>query len=286
MKNSLIISSAALFMVFGIALPAHTQDQQTEKKDKQEQKRETKKEAKPDQRAQQPQEHDRQRQPVQQPRQTQERPQQREQEGQDRRTQDSKQNEDRQHQQDQRQQQERGREQEQRIQQIQNQERQQQQGQAQQQRQDEDRQQGFGGHPDHDVQRDSPQRLRREGNPEQQRAWQSTWQNHRARSWQSDHRSWQQRGGYNGYRIPEDRYRGYFGPEHSFRISGQPFAVYDGYPRFQYEGYWITLLDPWPEYWSNDWYDNDDVYVDYRDDGYYMYDRRYPNIAIAISISM
>ena len=121
---------------------------------------------------------------------------------------------------------------------------------------------------------------------DQQRVWQSTWQEHRARSWQSDHRSWQQRGGYNGYRIPEDRYRGYFGPQHWFRISGQPFAVYGGYPRFQYEGYWITLLDPWPEYWSNDWYDNDDVYVDYRNDGYYMYNRRYPGAGIAISISM
>ena len=62
--------------------------------------------------------------------------------------------------------------------------------------------------------------------------------------------------------------------------------VYGGYPRFQYEGYWITLIDPWPEYWSNDWYDNDDVYIAYGDDGYYMYNHRYPGIGIAISISM
>lgn len=62
--------------------------------------------------------------------------------------------------------------------------------------------------------------------------------------------------------------------------------VYNGYPRFQYEGYWVTFLDPWPEYWSNDWYDNDDVYIDYRNDGYYMYDQRYPGVAIAIDISM
>ena len=89
-----------------------------------------------------------------------------------------------------------------------------------------------------------------------------------------------------GFRSPQDRYRGYFGPQHWFRISGRPFMVSGGYPRFQYEGYWITLLDPWPEYWSNDWYDNDDVYVDYRNDGYYMFNRRYPDAAIAISISM
>jgi hypothetical protein len=62
--------------------------------------------------------------------------------------------------------------------------------------------------------------------------------------------------------------------------------VVGGYPRFQYEGYWISLMDPWPEYWGNDWYDNDDVYVAYTDNGYYMYNRRYPNVGIAISISM
>jgi hypothetical protein len=75
-------------------------------------------------------------------------------------------------------------------------------------------------------------------------------------------------------------------PQHWFRISGRPFMVHGGYPRFQYEGYWITLLHPWPEYWSNDWYDNDDVYVDYGNDGYYMYNRRFPEAAIAISISL
>ncbi|HZL53067.1 MAG TPA: hypothetical protein VFC37_19210 [Terracidiphilus sp.] len=62
--------------------------------------------------------------------------------------------------------------------------------------------------------------------------------------------------------------------------------VYGGFPRFQYQGYWITLLDPWPENWSNDWYDNDDVYINYGNDGYYMYNRRYPGIGIAVSISM
>ena len=36
---------------------------------------------------------------------------------------------------------------------------------------------------------------------------------------------------------------------------------------------------------ANDWYDNDDVYVTYADNGYYLYNRRYPNVGIAISIS-
>ncbi len=121
---------------------------------------------------------------------------------------------------------------------------------------------------------------------EQHRVEQSAWQQHRAQNWQSDHRSWQQRGGYNGYRIPDDRYRGYFGSNHGFRIYGLPFLVVGGYPRFQYQGYWISLIDPWPEYWGNDWYDNDDVYVAYVDNGYYLYNQRYPGVGIAISISM
>ena len=121
---------------------------------------------------------------------------------------------------------------------------------------------------------------------EQQRVQQSAWQEHRSQRWDSDHRNWQQRGGYDGYRVPEDRYRGYFGRDHGFRIYGLPFLVVGGYPRFQYQGYWISLVDPWPEYWGNDWYDNDDVYVTYVDNGYYLYNRRYPNVGIAISISM
>jgi hypothetical protein len=120
---------------------------------------------------------------------------------------------------------------------------------------------------------------------EQQRVQQSAWEQHRSQHWDSDHRNWQQRGGYQGYRIPDDRYRGYFGQDHGFHIYGLPFMVVGGYPRFQYEGYWISLMDPWPEYWGNDWYDNDDVYVAYTDNGYYMFNRRYPNVGIAISIS-
>jgi flagellar motor protein MotB len=121
---------------------------------------------------------------------------------------------------------------------------------------------------------------------EQQRVVQSAWQQHSAQNWQSDHRSWQQRGGYSGYRIPDDRYQGYFGSQHGFRIYGLPLLVVGGYPRFQYEGYWISLIDPWPGSWANNWYDTDDVYVSYANNGYYMYNRRYPGIGIAVSISM
>src|SRR5579872_84360 len=114
------------------------------------------------------------------------------------------------------------------------------------------------------------------GHGQQQQVQQAAWQKHRSQSWDSDHRTWQQRGGYNGYRIPDDRFRGYFGQAHAFRIHGLPFRVVAGYPRFQYDGYWLSLVDPWPQSWANNWYDTDDVYVNYIDNGYYLFDRRHP----------
>lgn len=122
------------------------------------------------------------------------------------------------------------------------------------------------------------ERQRQEG--EQRGAWQER----RAKNWQSEHRNWQQRGGYNGYRIPEDRYNGYFGSGHSFRIYSYPVMMVGGYPRFQYGGYWFAMVDPWPEYWSDNWYDNDDVYIDYSDGGYYLYNRRYPRDRITVEV--
>jgi hypothetical protein len=118
----------------------------------------------------------------------------------------------------------------------------------------------------------------------QQAEQRGVWQQHRANSWQTEHRTWQQRGGYNGYRIPDDRFRGDFGRNHGFRIYSLPLVIFGGSPRFQYDGYWFSLIDPWPEYWSNNWYENDDVYIDYSDDGYYLYNRRYPQDRIAISV--
>jgi hypothetical protein len=152
------------------------------------------------------------------------------------------------------------------------------------------------GHQEHAQQQrpehsNQPQRAqngnaRHQRTQEQQRVQHTAWQQHSSQHWESDHRNWQQRGGYHGYRIPENRFRGYFGQDHGFRIYGLPFMVVGGYPRFQYHGYWLSAVDPWPEYWGNDWYDNDDVYVTYAADGYYLYNRRYPNVGIAISISM
>jgi len=144
--------------------------------------------------------------------------------------------------------------------------------------QQEQQQKQQGPNEQHAARQSEQEQHRQEG---EQRA---AWTDHRAHNWKSEHRDWHERGGYNGYRIPEDRYRGYFGAQHPFRIYTYPVVIVGGDPRFQYGGFWFSAVDPWPEYWSANWYDNDDVYITYADDGYYLYNRRYPQDRIAISV--
>jgi hypothetical protein len=126
---------------------------------------------------------------------------------------------------------------------------------------------------------------------QQQRGWlqeggsfqgHGTWHQDQAHRWQTEHRTWAQRGGYGGYYIPQDRFTVSFGSQHFFRISSRP-TMYLGYPRFEYGGFSFLMVDPWPENWAINWYALDDVYVDY-DDGYYLYNSRYPKERLAIAI--
>jgi hypothetical protein len=135
----------------------------------------------------------------------------------------------------------------------------------------------------------SPQGARAQGGREvgaPQGQHQAIWQQHRARNWQSEHRDWAARGGYSGYRIPDARFRGSFGLEHGFLLASFPLVMAGAYPRFQYNGFWFSVLDPWPEYWAADWYGTDDVYIDYAGDGYYLYNRSYPGDRIALSVQL
>lgn len=150
--------------------------------------------------------------------------------------------------------------------------------------QEHDRQQDARGRQEQQRQRQTPRPL-----PQQQARegeHRAVWQEHRAENWQSQHRTWQDRGGYRGYRIPDSRFRGTFGPGHGFRMFSYPLVVVGGYPRFQFGGFWFSVMDPWPEYWSDDWYGDDDMYVDYYAGGYYLHNRRHPQDRIAITVSI
>ena len=87
-----------------------------------------------------------------------------------------------------------------------------------------------------------------------------------------------QRGAADHGRIPDDRFRANFGREHVFVIN-RPVIV-EGHPRFQYGGYWFGYSEPWPV----GWFYTDDVYVDYTDGGYYLYNRVHPGVRISINI--
>ena len=123
------------------------------------------------------------------------------------------------------------------------------------------------------------------GVPQQATQVRSGFEQSRAHAWHDEHHTWRERGGYTGYRVPDARFRAYWGRPHPFRIHSLPLLFVGGYPRFRYDGYWVTLVDPWPEAWSQNWYDTDDVYLDYTDDGYYLYNLTHPGPGIAVTIT-
>jgi hypothetical protein len=270
MKRIGTISLTAIFLLIGITALANARQQQQEEKakpGKQEQHAMPERQQQAQAPKQQQQQH--QQQQAQAPKQQQQQHQQQQAQAPKQQQQQAKGQQDRQRQQQQRdnsakqQQQAKGQQDQQR--QVRQQQAVMQQGQQRQQRQQQDN-------------RSAQQR-----SPEQVRVQQVAWQGDRAHSWQSEHRTWQQRGGYDGYRVPDERFRSYYGQDHGFRIDVLPVLLVGGQRRFQYGGYWFGLIDPWPEYWSSDWYDSDDVYVDYYGDGYYLFNRRYPGDRIAIS---
>jgi hypothetical protein len=65
-----------------------------------------------------------------------------------------------------------------------------------------------------------------------------------------------------------------------------PVTVVGGYPRFQYQGFWFTVVDPWPATWGDGWYYQDNVYIAYTDGGYYLVNPSYPGVELAVNVSM
>lgn len=65
-----------------------------------------------------------------------------------------------------------------------------------------------------------------------------------------------------------------------------PLVVVGGFPRFHFSGLWFSVMDPWPEYWADDWYGQDDMYIEFYGGGYYLLNRRHPMDRIAITVSL
>jgi len=79
-------------------------------------------------------------------------------------------------------------------------------------------------------------------------------------------------------RIPDERFHSNFGRGHEFRI-GSPELV-GGYSRFQYGGYSFGFIQPWPV----GWYYTDDVFVDYIDGEYFLFNPYYPGARVGINV--
>ena len=83
-----------------------------------------------------------------------------------------------------------------------------------------------------------------------------------------------------GRHIPEDRYRSSFGREHTFHVQRGGSNGGGGGQRFQYGGYWFEYADAWP----GDWGYEDDFYIDYVGDDYYLYDLNHPGMRILVIV--
>lgn len=86
------------------------------------------------------------------------------------------------------------------------------------------------------------------------------------------------RGG-NQRRIPNSDFHAHFGHQHHF-APGR-VQVYGGRPQFSYGGYVFELVEPWPGDWA---YDDDDYYIDYVDDEYWLYNLREPGLRLELMI--
>jgi hypothetical protein len=85
-----------------------------------------------------------------------------------------------------------------------------------------------------------------------------------------------QRGGH----IPDDKFHAHFGRAHTVVINHP--TIVEGQPRFQYSGYWFTIVDPWPAEWAY----TDECYIDYIDGEYFLFDLLHPGVRVAIFVVM
>jgi hypothetical protein len=82
-----------------------------------------------------------------------------------------------------------------------------------------------------------------------------------------------------GKRIPDDKFRASFGPQHTFLVQ-RTQVINVSQPVIVYSGYSFELVDVWPAEWAFD----DPCYVDFVDDEYFLFDTFHPGVRIALIV--
>jgi len=82
--------------------------------------------------------------------------------------------------------------------------------------------------------------------------------------------------------IPEQKFKASFGRQHTMRANQviTQTTVVAGQTQFVYSGFTFVILDPWPA----DWMFTDDVYIEYVDGDYFLFDLLHPGIRIALFV--
>ena len=122
--------------------------------------------------------------------------------------------------------------------------------------------------PENDRQMQQQQQGRDQERHEQARPEEKQGEHARAERHEESHR-----------RIPDADFHAHFGHEHHFRPGR--VQVYGGRPQFTYSGFVFELVEPWPTAWA---YDDDDYYIDYVNDEYWLYSLRYPGVRLELII--
>lgn len=83
-------------------------------------------------------------------------------------------------------------------------------------------------------------------------------------------------------RIPDQKFKASFGRQHHFAVNRviNQTTIVANQTQFVYSGYTFVFLDPWPA----DWAFTDDVYIDFVDDDYFLFDAMHPGIRVALFV--